>query len=142
MKMRAGMAVIALVVLTIGSATAEEREPSSKHFFLDKNGGGFEVRANDPKDTQTRDAVRQQLRKAAADRTALSSPAVQQHQKELNYRYEQTDRGGRIRIIAKNRDALRAVQDFLHSQMRDRQSPKAVAFTFIRDTSLVAVPVM
>ena len=42
MKMGAGMAVIALVVLTIGSATAEERESSSKHFFLDKNGGGFE----------------------------------------------------------------------------------------------------
>ena len=67
---------------------------------------------------------------------------MQQHQKEIKYRYEQTDRGGRILVTAKNQDALRALQDFLSSQMRDRQSSKAVAFTFIRDTSLVAVPIM
>jgi hypothetical protein len=142
MKAHLGMAVTVVMALTIGSANAQKAETTSKRFFLDKNGGGIELRINDPKDTRARDQARQELRQAARDQTALPPAVVQQHQKEITYRYEQTDRGGRIRVTAKSRDALRAVQAFLHSQISGQPGPKAVTFSFIQNTSLVVVPVM
>jgi hypothetical protein len=142
MKTRLGMAVTVVMALTIGSVNAQKPETTSKRFFLDKNGGGIEVQVNDPKDTRGRDQVRLELRQEVSDQTALPSPAVQEHQKEITYRYEQTERGGRIRVTAKSRDALRAVQAFLHSQISGYQDPKSVAFSFIQNTSLVVVPVM
>jgi hypothetical protein len=143
MKTRFGMAVTVVMALMAGSVHAQKPETTtSKRFFLDKNGGGIEVRVNDPKDTRGRDQVRQELRQAARGQTALASPAVQEYQKEITYRYEQTDRGGRIRVTAKSHDALRAVQSFLHSQISGQTGPKAVTFSFIKNTSLVVVPVM
>jgi predicted aspartyl protease len=142
MKARFGMAVTVAMALMVGSVNAQTAATTSKRFFLDKNGGGIEVGVNDPQDTRARDQVRQELRLAARDQTALPSPAVREHQKEITYRYEQTDRGGRIRVSAKSRDALRAVQAFLHSQISGYQGRKAVAFSFIQNTSLVVVPVM
>ena len=140
MKARIGMAVTIVVVL-FGSAYARELDMASKQFFIEKNGGGMEARVKNPKDTQARDALRQELQQAARDQSVFSSPALQQYQRDLTYRYQKTDRGGRIRVTTKNRDALRIMQDFLLSQMSDRRS-KAVSFTFIQDTSLVVVPVM
>jgi len=142
MKARFGIVVSVVTALSIGSVNAQKPQTMSKRFFLEKDGGGIEVRVNDPKDTRARDQLRQELRQAARDQSALPSPAVQQHQKEITYRFEQTDRGGRIRVTAKSDDALRAVQDFLRSQISDRLGSKAVPFTFVQNTSLVVVPVM
>jgi len=82
MKTQFGMAVTVVMALTIGSASAQTVQTTSKRFFLDKNGGGIEVRVNDPKDVRARDQVRQELRQAAREQTALPSPAVKQHQKD------------------------------------------------------------
>jgi clan AA aspartic protease (TIGR02281 family) len=66
---------------------------------------------------------------------------MQEHRNQIRYKYEETTRGGRIRIIAKDQEALAAVQEFLRSQIPPKQSAKAVTFNFIRGTSLVSVPV-
>jgi hypothetical protein len=89
----------------------------SKRVFLNERGGGYEVRVTDPKDSRAVGAVQEELRRAAEDQTNASSPAMQEHQNEIIFRYEQTNRGGRLRIETKSPDALRAIQDYLRSQM-------------------------
>jgi hypothetical protein len=140
MKVGLGI-VITLLVLFVGSANAREPEGTSKRVFLDQKGGGIELLATDSKDTEARDAAREEMRRAAGDPNFLESPAIEPHLDKITYRYEQTNRGGRLRISAKTPDALRAVQDFLRSHMING-NPNAVAFRFIKNTSLVSVPVM
>jgi hypothetical protein len=140
MKMHLGITAVVFVSLLAGVAHAKEKEPTSKRVFLDKNGGGIEMRVNDPKDAEARDAVQQELRHAV--QTEFSTPAMKEHQEEIQYRYEQTDRGGRLRIETKNPDALRAIQDYLRSQKNGGSTSKGVQFSFIRNTSLVSIPVL
>jgi len=125
-----------------GVASGKDRETMSKRVFLNERGGGYEVRVTDPKDSRTVGAVQEELRKAAEDQTKASTPAMQEHQQEIIYRYEQTNRGGRLRIETKSPDALRAIQNYLRSQMDHGKSSRGVAFSYIRNTSLVVVPVM
>jgi hypothetical protein len=40
----------------------------------------------------------------------------------IKYRFENTERGGRIRITTGNREALSAVYDFLTSQIKDHDT--------------------
>ena len=141
-NIRYGIAVTAMVTFTIGCTDAAEFEQSSKRILLDKQGGMIEIQTTHPDDKQTRDAVRQLLQEEARNGIAVDSPAVRQHTKEIQYRYENTPHGGRIRITAKSPEALVAVQDFLRSQMSNSAHGWTVAFNYVADTSLVAVPVM
>ena len=131
-----------MVTFTIGCTDAAEFEQSSKRILLDKQGGMIEVQTTHPDDKQTRDAVRQRLQGEVRNGTPFGSPAVQQHQKEILYRYENTPLGGRIRITARSREALVAVQDFLRSQMTNSAGGWTVGFNYVANTSLVVVPVM
>jgi len=139
MKMRFGITAMVVVSLLAGVAHAKEKEFPSRRFFLDKNGGGIERRVTDPKDLKARAAVQQELQQAVQDQT-MSSPAMKDYQRDIQYRYEQTDRGGRLRIETKNPEALRAIQDYLRSQINT--ASKSVKFSFIRNTSLVSIPVI
>jgi len=141
-NIRYGIAVTVLVTFTTGGIGGAEFERSSKRILLDKQGGMIEIQTTHPDDKQTRDAVRQQLQEEARTGIAFDSPAVQQHKKEIQYRYENTPRGGRIRITARNREALVAIQDFLRSQMSNGARGWTVAFDYVANTSLVVVPVM
>ena len=142
MNIRHGIAVTILITFTIGCVDAAESERSSKRILLDKQGGTIEIQTTHPDDKQTRDAVRQQLQEEARNGIALDSPTVQQHMKEIRYRYENTPRGGRIRITARSREALVAIQDFLRSQMSNSARGWTVGFDYVGNTSLVVVPVM
>src|SRR5678815_3086692 len=139
MKIRFGITAMVVVSLLAGVAYAKEKEFPSRRFFLDKNGGGIEMRVTDPKDLKARAAVQQELQQAVQDQT-MSSPAMKDYQRDIQYRYEQTDRGGRLRIETKNPEALRAIQDYLRSQINT--ASKTVKFSFIRNTSLVSIPVI
>lgn len=44
---------------------------------------------------------------------------LQRHQQEIAYSFEQSDRGGRVRIVTANADALNAIHDFLRYQIRE-----------------------
>jgi hypothetical protein len=134
---------VLFLIFTMYSMNAEAaRSLSSRRVLMYQDGGAIEIEAVRPNDKHTRDAVRKQLKEDAKGKLKSATPALKQHEKDINYRYENTKSGGRIRIVAKGGDALRAVQEFLRSDSFQSQSPKAVAFHFIEDTSLVVIPVL
>src|SRR5262245_53404483 len=130
MKANLGMAIVILVLLST-SGNAQEHEKRVRNFYLDKNGGGMEVRVTDPKDKQAREEVRHELQQAARTRSAVSSLEMQKYSDDIKYRYEKTALGARVHITAKNQVALRAVQDFLRFQMSDTGRSTEVTFSFI-----------
>ena len=71
-----------------------------------------------------------------------TTPAMLEHKAEIQYRYEKTAAGGRIRIIAKNREAVLAVQDFLRSHMTKPAKNGDVVFDYVGNTPLIVVPVL
>src|SRR5690348_14268955 len=104
-RYKAGAAVVVLLSLTLGSMEAAARDMSARHVLIDDHGGAIEVEAVRPDDKQTRDAVRKELRDDARSRMKSATPAMERHQKEIKYRYENTKSGGRIRIVAQSDDA-------------------------------------
>jgi hypothetical protein len=140
MKVRYVIAVIISLTCTMPSLQAE-MGITAKRVFLDKEGGIIEVRAAHTEDTETRDAVRQELQKEARTGAASGTPDLGKYKKDIRYRYENTPRGGRIRIVTKSPEALAAVQEFLRSQM-NQSLASTVAFDYIDNTSLVVIQVM
>jgi hypothetical protein len=141
MYVRSGISASIVLTFTIGSINAAGFDWTMERYLLDKAGGVIEVQTTQPDDKPTRDAVRLQLQQEARNGIPLTTQAMQQHKKKIQYRYENTTRGGRIRITAKSREALLAVQDFLRSQMSNSAKGGAVVFDYVANTSLVVVPV-
>ena len=111
-------------------------EKTTHHFRLYADGGAIEVTANDPHDTETRDRIRVHLSHiagmfAAGDFEAPmlihsqappGVPVLQKLKKEVSYRFETLDRGGRVRIATKNAEALKAIHEFLRFQIAGHQT--------------------
>jgi hypothetical protein len=130
---------VAVFLIVVGSLNALA-DMSLRRIRLEADGGAIEVEAKRVNDTQTRDSVRQRLRHDLREQFPSATPAMQEHRNRIKYKYQETTRGARIRIIAKDHAALAAVQEFLRSQMTQPVRTK-VTFNFIRGTSLVALPV-
>jgi hypothetical protein len=110
-----------------------DHEKTTHHFRLTRDGGAIEVEANDPKDTSSRDQIRQHLSHIAqmfADgdfmapmlihaQTPPGVPVMKRLKANIKYRFEETARGGRVRITTANPDALAAVHEFLRFQISD-----------------------
>jgi hypothetical protein len=106
---------------------------TTHHFLLRTDGGVIQVEANDPKDTDSREQIRQHLGHIAelfanGDFTApmlihaQNPPGVSVMKRlkaDIKYRFEETARGGRVRITTVNPDALAAVHEFLRFQISD-----------------------
>jgi hypothetical protein len=142
MNVRYAIGAAILFSVTIGSGNVSAFDMTFERYLLDKDGGAIEVRAADPGDNRTRDAVRQQLQEEARSGISSSTPALKEQEKKIEYRYEKTPQGARIRIKTKDHDALLAVQDFLRSQMSKPGSGGGVVFDYVPGTSLIVVPVM
>jgi hypothetical protein len=111
-------------------------EKATHHFRLSQNGGTIEVSANDPNDAETRDAIRMHLahvakKFAAGDfdapmlihaRVAPGVPVLQKKRLFVQWKYERSPSGGRIRISTKNPEALGAIHEFLRFQIQDHQT--------------------
>ena len=111
-------------------------EKTTHHFFLDPNGGTIQVEANDAKDTESRDQIQSHLPHiakmfAAGDfeapmlvhgKTPPGTPTLQRLKAEVTYKYEKTERGGRVRIATKNAEARDAVYEFLRFQISDHKT--------------------
>lgn len=116
-------------------------EKTTHHFRLNADGGAIEVTANDPKDTESRDAIRMHLTHIAGmfaegnfeapmmihGQVPPGVPVLQKLKSEVRYRFENIDRGGRVRISTRNADALEAVHEFLRFQIADHQTGDATA---------------
>lgn len=106
------------------------------HFTLLADGGAIQVEAKDPKDAASRDQIRMHLGQiakmfAAGDFSvpfevhAQTPPGVETMKKlkgEINYKYEETKTGGRVRISTANPKALAAVHEFLKFQITEHQT--------------------
>jgi hypothetical protein len=111
-------------------------EKTTHHFRLYADGGAIEVEAKDPKDTESRDQIQMHLGHIAhmfADGNfnapmlvhAQTPPGVavlERLKSEVTYRFEKTDKGGKVRIATSNNDALKALHEFLRFQISDHQT--------------------
>jgi hypothetical protein len=109
---------------------------TTHHFQLTRDGGRIRVEAKDPGDAQNRERVRRHLAHVARmfadgnfDTPALvhagtppGADALARLKADIAYTYEETGRGGLVRIDAKSPEALAAVHRFLRFQIEDHQT--------------------
>jgi hypothetical protein len=109
---------------------------TTHHFRLSPTGGAIEVSANDPADTESREAIRGHLSHIAAmfaagdfdapmlihDRVPPGVPVMKRKKDRIGWKLEETENGGRVVIETKDAEALAAVHDFLRFQIGDHQT--------------------
>jgi len=111
-------------------------EKATHHFELNYDGGLIDVRANDVKDTESRDQIRSHFRHIAqmfADgnfnapmlvhgTTVPGTATMTRLKDQLHWVLQETPRGARIKITADNQPALDAVHEFLRFQIEDHET--------------------
>jgi hypothetical protein len=111
-------------------------EKTTHHFELNYDGGAIDVRANDAKDTESRDQIRSHFRHIAQmfAEGNFNAPALVHStnvpgtntmarlKDELHWNVQDTPRGARIAITADNQEALDAVHAFLRFQIEDHNT--------------------
>jgi hypothetical protein len=111
-------------------------EKTAHHFRLYADGGAIEAEAKDTQDAASRDAIRSHFAHivkmfAAGDfsipmlihaENPPGTETMKQLRDAIQFEVENTSRGGRIRIITKDADALHAVHTFLRFQIVDHQT--------------------
>ena len=116
-----------------GMAMGFDQDKATHHFTLAADGGRIAITANDAADQTTRDQIRLHLQEIAQSfaRGDFEKPlmthgemppgvaGMRRHHNEITYSFEPGDRGGSVRIATANRDAQRAVHDFLRYQIRE-----------------------
>jgi hypothetical protein len=111
-------------------------EKTTHHFELHYDGGVIDVRANDVKDTESRDQIRGHFHHIAqmfsngnfnapmlVHSTAVPGTETMSRLKEqIHWDMQETPRGARIVITADNKPALDAVHEFLRFQIDDHKT--------------------
>jgi hypothetical protein len=109
---------------------------TTHHFRLFKDGGAIELEANDPKDTESREQIREHLAHIAGmfsegnfespmfthGTTPPGVPTMMHLRDQIEYHYEETEKGGKVRITTSNGQARDAVHAFLLFQIVDHQT--------------------
>ena len=109
---------------------------TTHHFPLLTDGGSIEIAANLPKDTESRDQIRMHLghiaKKFAAgdfnapmlihDQVPPGVPTMQKLKAEIQYKFEETEQGARIRISTNSPEALQGIYDFLRFQIKEHKT--------------------
>jgi len=124
-------------MLTRGAqAMGFDQERTVHHFLLYEDGGAIEVSVKEASDHANLHAVRQHLPEIAGLFKAgdFGKPALTHAQQVpgtaamtrlkdlIDYRYEDTAAGGRVRIVTRDVDALAAVHAFLRFQIEDHRT--------------------
>ena len=120
-----------------------DHDKTTHHFRLTKSGGVIEVSANDPKDTESRDAIRQHLGHIVKmfsegdfnapmlihGQVPPGVPEMKQKIKLIQWKAVDTKAGGSIVIASKDAGAVAAIHAFLRFQIEDHQTgdPKKVS---------------
>jgi hypothetical protein len=118
------------------AAMGFDQETTSHHFLIDRDGGAISVEVNNPADATGVGAIRAHLLEIAASFKAgdFSKPflthseqppgvaELQRLKNEMSYTYADTSRGGIVRIVTANTDALRALHGFLRYQIAEHKT--------------------
>ncbi len=113
---------------------------TAHHFRLYEDGGAIEVEALDAADTASRDQIREHLSyiakmfadgdfakpKAVHDQTVPGTLAMARLKTDISYKFENAERGGRVRISTTNSEALAAIHEFLRFQIQDHRTGDAL----------------
>jgi hypothetical protein len=111
-------------------------EKTTHHFELNYDGGAIDVRANDVKDTASRNQIRSHFRHIAQmfaagnfnapmlvhSTTVPGTETMTRLKDQLHWELRETPRGARINITADNKPALDAVHQFLRFQIDDHKT--------------------
>jgi hypothetical protein len=109
---------------------------TTHHFLLQESGGSIEVTANNSADVESSDQIRMHLRHIAKmfaegnfnapmlihDQTPPGVPVMEELKSEIEYNFEEIDRGAAVRISTKNPTALKAIHDFLRFQIKEHKT--------------------
>ena len=113
---------------------------TTHHFLLKEWGGSIEVTANNSGDVESSEQIRMHLKHIAKmfaegnfntpmlihDQTPPGVPVMQELKGEIEYNYEEIDRGAAVRISTKNPIALKAIHDFLRFQIKEHKTGDAL----------------
>src|SRR6202051_2674472 len=111
-------------------------DKTTHHFRLYSDGGAIEVAVNDTRDSENMQAIRSHLTHIVTmfsngefsipmfvhDQVPPGVPVMKEKRPEISYSFEELPAGGRVRIKTTNRDALKAVHDFLRFQIEDHRT--------------------
>lgn len=109
---------------------------TTHHFYITKTGGVIEVKANEAKDTASRDQIRTHLKHIAMmfaegnfdtpmfvhDQMPDGVADMQRLKAAITYKYEDTKQGGRVLITSADQHAVSAIQSFLRFQIREHKT--------------------
>jgi len=109
---------------------------TTHHFLLRSYGGFIQVAANSAQDTESRDQIRMHLGHIAKmfaagnfkapmlihDQVPPGVPVMKELKSDIQYNFEQTAEGARIRISTSNPKALEAIHDFLRFQIKEHKT--------------------
>jgi hypothetical protein len=109
---------------------------TTHHFVLTKTGGDIEVSANSAEDSESRDQIRKHLSHIAMmfaegnfkapilihEQNPPGVPVMQRLKSDIEYTFEKTESGGRVRISTNNEEALRAIHEFLRFQIKEHNT--------------------
>jgi hypothetical protein len=111
-------------------------ETTAHHFTLLPDGGIIEVDIKTDQDDATRDQIRMHLTHIATmfsdnnfdvpmfihDRVPPGVPVMKEKHATINYTFQPTDRGGQVRIVTHDSEALKAIHEFLAFQIQDHRT--------------------
>ena len=114
---------------------------TTHHFELHYDGGLVDVRADDVKDTGSRDRIRSHFHHIAqmfADgnfnapmlvhgKDVPGTATMTQLKDQLHWQLQETPRGARLTVTADNKPALAAVHQFLRFQIEDHKTGDCTA---------------
>jgi hypothetical protein len=107
---------------------------TTHHFTLKPDGGVIQVEAKDASDTDSLDQIRLHLKHIAKKFSegdfaapmfihAQTPPGVSAMKRlKIEYKFEELERGGRVRISTIDSEAVKAIHDFLRFQIKDHQT--------------------
>lgn len=111
-------------------------EKTRHTFAIDADGGAIEVRANDANDKESIAMIRSHLQQIAKDfasgdfakpvaiheRMPDGAETMKELRAKIDYRYEEIERGARVRITTKEERARDAVHQFLKFQKKEHRT--------------------
>lgn len=113
-----------------------DQAKTTHHFLLNKDGGIIQVEANDPKDAESREAIRGHLSHIATlfskgnfdipilihNRVPDGVSVMKELKQSIIYKYENIERGGKVILVSQNTDAVKAIHEFLRFQIKDHKT--------------------
>jgi hypothetical protein len=120
-----------------------DHNKTTHHFRLSPAGGTIEITANSAEDTESRDQIRSHLGHISKmfatgdfnapmlihEQTPPGVPVMQKLKTQIEYRFEETERGATIHISTTNKKALSAIHQFLRFQIKEHKTGDSLEFT-------------